>query len=455
MNNINEGRVRRVSMLLLVTVGFFACFSGSRTGSGVARQNWWDQRGPVVPHDDFPADCTLCHTGSDWETIRHDFLYDHGLETGTVLHGAHTRAECLRCHNDRGPVSRFAARGCAGCHEDVHEGELGQDCTQCHSEVSWRPEGVVADHSLTRFPLLAAHASVACWRCHEGAKIGDFSGLSTECSQCHMDDLASALEPNHQLLGWTHDCQNCHRATRWDGSGFRHSSFPLTGAHRPLDCNDCHRPGDYGGLSDDCSSCHAADYATAMSPDHAALNLPMDCEQCHSTRNWEDAFFSHSGLTQECAACHQQEYKLAEDPDHIALDISMECQQCHGTNTWQGAEFSHAGIESGCVECHLPDYQDADDPDHIATGFSTDCEQCHGTQDWAGADFNHDFPIDAGDHSNIDCIECHIIPRNFAIFSCIDCHEHRQGNMDDEHEDEDDYVWATSACYQCHPNGDD
>ncbi len=31
---------------------------------------WWDERGSVIPHDNFPADCQLCHTGTDWNTIR-------------------------------------------------------------------------------------------------------------------------------------------------------------------------------------------------------------------------------------------------------------------------------------------------------------------------------------------------------------------------------------------------
>ena len=52
-------------------------------------QGWWGERGPVVPHDSFPADCSLCHVGDDWTTIREDFTYDHALETGYALTGAH------------------------------------------------------------------------------------------------------------------------------------------------------------------------------------------------------------------------------------------------------------------------------------------------------------------------------------------------------------------------------
>ena len=35
-------------------------------------QEWYEGFGPVIPHDTFPAGCTLCHEGEDWSTIRAD-----------------------------------------------------------------------------------------------------------------------------------------------------------------------------------------------------------------------------------------------------------------------------------------------------------------------------------------------------------------------------------------------
>ncbi|MEK7413995.1 MAG: hypothetical protein AAB263_11830, partial [Planctomycetota bacterium] len=81
---------------LLIAVAC-ATFSGGPHG-------WWAEHGPVVPHDTFPADCSLCHEGTGWNSIRADFEYDHLARTGIPLEGAHEQAECLRCHNDRGPV---------------------------------------------------------------------------------------------------------------------------------------------------------------------------------------------------------------------------------------------------------------------------------------------------------------------------------------------------------------
>ena len=37
--------------------------------------------------------------------------------------------------------------------------------------------------------------------------------------------------------------------------------------------------------------------------------------------------------------------------------------------------------------------------------------------------------------------------------ACIECHEHRQSEMDDEHERVTGYVWASPSCYGCHPDG--
>ena len=133
------------------------------------RQGWDKSFGPVVPHDQFPADCTLCHTGKNWTTIRADFVFDHDAKTHFPLRGAHQQVTCLMCHNDRGPAEVFAAHGCGGCHQDPHRATLGQICSDCHDEQAWPPKNAIAKHNQTRFPLTGAHASAACFACHPGA----------------------------------------------------------------------------------------------------------------------------------------------------------------------------------------------------------------------------------------------------------------------------------------------
>lgn len=201
---------------LLVMVGCMV--QGPRDG---ALHRWWSALGPVLPHDTFPADCSLCHVGRTWNVLVDDFRFDHERETGVRLEGAHAQARCLRCHNDRGPIEVFAARGCAGCHEDFHQGELGKDCTKCHDQHTWNPEGQIEMHNRTRFPLTGAHLAVACHRCHPGIWAGRIYPTDTACVTCHVDDVQQANNPPHIGLGFVDDCERCHVTTSWNHARVR------------------------------------------------------------------------------------------------------------------------------------------------------------------------------------------------------------------------------------------
>jgi hypothetical protein len=190
-----------------------ACVAG---GPRAVKQHlWWGGLGPVIPHDTFPGDCSLCHVGSGWQELSEEFAFDHEKETGVPLQGAHAQASCLRCHNDRGPVGTFAQRGCGGCHEDVHLAQLGSRCEDCHQEQTWQPVGMIAMHQRTRFPLIGVHASTSCRRCHLGAEVGRFTPVDTECVTCHRQDMLGADNPNHVNLGWVDNCQRCHLPRTW------------------------------------------------------------------------------------------------------------------------------------------------------------------------------------------------------------------------------------------------
>jgi cytochrome c7-like protein len=390
-----------VPVVLAASLTVLACVSGSLGGPG----EWWSGHGPVIAHENFPGECTLCHTTENWQTLKENFTYDHEAETGFALVGAHEQAQCLRCHNDRGPVQMFASQGCGGCHQDVHQGRLGAECESCHEQTNWSPTGQIAEHARTRFPLIGAHAAITCDRCHPGIGSGIFEVLNTECVSCHQATLARATEPDHMAQGWVQNCEECHLPTIWKGAGFRHRTFPLTGAHKQADCTVCHQGGVY------------------------------------------------SGLPNQCVDCHLDNYLATTDPDHQVGGFSQNCESCHSTNAWRPAGFDHTGVTSGCVDCHLDNYQATTNPDHAVAGFPQTCETCHSTNSWFGATFDHRFPINSGNHKNLDCIECHLNPGNFADFSCIDCHEHRQSKVDGEHNGVSGYVWSTAGCYQCHPDG--
>lgn len=440
-----------VCVLATICVLMASCVL-TRNRRQASRQQWNSERGPVVPHDTFPSDCSLCHEGGQWHKIRADFTFDHAQQTGIALAGAHQQAQCLRCHNDRGPVARFAQRGCVGCHEDVHRGQLGAQCNQCHNERNWIPEGQVVLHNRTRFPLAGAHTAVACFRCHPGAQVGNYLRAPIRCEACHQDDLASAASPDHRAQGWTQNCDRCHLPTTWAGAGFNHSRFPLTGAHVTAACSACHTSGVYTGLSHACSSCHMPDYQGTTNPNHVAGNFSTDCQSCHNTVAWRGAMFNHNGVTRNCVQCHLPDYNGAANPNHVANNFSTECQNCHTTRSWQGATFNHAGITNDCVRCHLPDYNATSNPNHAAVGFPQSCETCHTTNSWRGATFTHSFNITSGPH-RFNCAECHRVPSNYSSVSCTHCHEHRQAVADDKHSGVAGYSWSSPACIHCHPTG--
>ena len=236
------------------------------------------------------------------------------------------------------------------------------------------------------------------------------------------------MDPNHIANGWTESCDRCHIPTAWRGAAFNHNTFPLTGQHRTADCSECHVNNVYVGTPRECVDCHRQEYLDTTDPGHVASGFPEDCQQCHTTSGWGGAFFNHST------------YPLT------GRHATADCAQCHVNNVY-------AGTPRDCVECHRQEYLNTNDPNHVSAGFPETCQQCHNTSDWDDASFNHTFPINSGDHRNFDCMECHQTPSNYLMVSCTHCHDHRQSEMDDEHDDVSNYVWSSPACVNCHPDG--
>ncbi len=458
--------------------------------------SWWEGHGAVIPHDSFPMECDACHLPGTWHELREDFTFDHEAETGVALEGAHDRARCLRCHNDRGPVASFAARGCRGCHEDRHQGRLGSDCAACHEQEDWSVREAIARHDQTRFPLVGAHASAGCFACHPGAEVGRYDRAPVECIACHQQDLAQATSPDHRTQGWTQGCQECHSPVAWSGAWFEHAQFPLAGAHASASCGSCHQNEVYAGTPRDCASCHLDDFNGTTDPSHTLAGFGTTCEACHSPQGWSPSSWSHpwpltgahgsASCTSchdpasfqvagtSCVDCHLSDYLGTQFPDHEQFSFSTACDSCHSTSSWQGALFDHrswpltgehAGATctachdpatpavpgSDCVDCHLGDYLATQDPDHQQAGFPTTCQSCHGTSSWDGASFSHRFPRNHGNASS--CTSCHGSPVTPNNWSCTQCHS--QGEMNDEHDRVGGYTYSSPACLNCHPNGED
>jgi RNA polymerase sigma factor (sigma-70 family) len=212
--------------------------------------------------------CVACHDQSRWATIR----FDHD-KTKFPLRAAHVKVKCDTCHTGDLYHDKLATT-CVSCHkkDDVHKGQLGARCEQCHGESSWRQK-TEFDHDLARFPLIGRHAVVACEECHRSAQ---FKGAPLTCRECHRD------QHHEGRLG--PDCGLCHNPNGWARWRFDHDAqthYRLTGAHRSLQCHACHAARNVSKivLASDCYACHRGDDA------HQGSFGP-GCERCHTTSSF-------------------------------------------------------------------------------------------------------------------------------------------------------------------------
>ncbi|MDQ7051479.1 MAG: hypothetical protein Q9P14_00725 [candidate division KSB1 bacterium] len=205
----------------------------------------------------------------------------------------------------------------------------------------------------------------------------------------------------------------------------------------------CHRglpSGNFGMATTRCESCHQQQYLDARTPDHVAFGFPTNCDQCHQMNRW----------------------KPASMPDHDALFFPV-FSGVH-QNTWSDCSTCHPSATNKkqftCLSCHEHGQAKMNSKHQGITGYaynSQDCYQCHPTGQ--KAEFRaHDaqfFPIFSGKHKNKwdACKTCHIDPNNRKVFSCVECHEHRQAKMDPKHQGIPGYAFNSLNCYQCHPTG--
>lgn len=463
------------------------------------------------PHSDSLGHrCETCHAPRGWDSRRK--IFDLHSATLFPLTGAHAAADCFSCHREE-PALEFgtAPTGCFSCHRADYQSAARPDharigfptnCATCHITSTWHEArvdfGPDFDHDLF-YPLTGAHRGRPCESCHAAG----YSGTPTDCFSCHRTEYDSTTDPNHLEAGFPTTCEACHGTDRWQGATFDHDQFfALTGAHRKTSCESCHVDEQYAGTPTDCYSCHRADYDDTDAPPHPSAGFPTTCESCHGTDRWEGAAFDHdqffgltgahrqasceschadgvyAGTPRDCYSCHANDYNRTNDPNHRAAGFPTGCETCHDAQGWDNATFDHgqyfplegahaqtpceschangfASTPSDCFSCHANEYNATTDPNHQAAGFPTTCESCHDTSDWDNATFDHEafFPIKQGPHRGIACNECHVVPNNFQEFECIECHEHRKSEMDDEHDDVSGYIWDSQYCYSCHPNG--
>ncbi len=400
----------------------------------------------------FAKDCDACH-GLDvpLKVIK----FNHAA-AAYPLRGAHQNVACEKCH----PQKKWAGMpyaNCLDCHRDPHNPTLGQTCTKCHTETSWKTTSF--NHDQTKYPLRAKHIGLKCEQCHRSGKMEKIPFAA--CRDCHAKDP-------HQGQ-FESDCGSCHDVSGFKPATVDHQTtrYPLTGKHaavacakchfaarengpviyRPMKtgCADCHKDAHLGQFTKACESCHPTvgfdrgtlgfdhqrDSSYKLEGAHAALK----CEACHKK---ESAQFPsgvaeavrYKPLSADCASCH---------PDFHGGQVGSDCRKCHDVARFKPApgfahektRYSLKGLHEtvACDKCHPPDKitvagKTVDSPRYRLGGSK--CVDCHKT-------FDHSttaYPL-TGKHSGLDCAVCHNakaphVKRLRDVpagkFKCQDCH---------------------------------
>jgi hypothetical protein len=390
-----------------------------------------------------------------------------GIRNCTNCHELRTRGisrdRCLACHE---PLARRIATD-AGVHGDAEF----EECASCHLDhmgpdyelIRWDPAEF--DHSETGHELEESHSTLECSDCHTSPLVRDrqvrvfkgrygalnrtYLGLSSSCAGCHASD-----DPHNGGFD-PQPCSDCHDQSDWgaavDSFDHEQTQYPLTGQHRTVECNDCHRPGTrsgqagnggaYGGLKfASCADCHSDPHDGGMQ---------ATCTGCHSTTGWEgvrredvEANFNHASVyplegvhaAADCMACH------AERPDN-----DSEIRITHR----QGSGLAYpAPVADRCSSCHL----DLHGGELGSPPSGAVCSECHDQTAWYPSSFgisrhgiDTEFQL-TGAHMATPCGSCHVDPIGAGQFTvegdtCAACHDTGQPHG---------FQFEGRACDSCH-----
>jgi len=165
--------------------------------------------------------CETCH-GVEAATFAVTAGFDHA-RSKFALGGKHATVPCAKCHRSEtgvfpagtGNATRLTglATTCAACHADVHRGQLGARCENCHTDRTFAVTAYTHQNPAQRTFFVGAHARATCSSCHTAAGGGSPAGagaavryaITTACTSCHRDVHNGALGPR---------CADCHRLDR-------------------------------------------------------------------------------------------------------------------------------------------------------------------------------------------------------------------------------------------------
>lgn len=335
---------------------------------------------PTLVFKDAGTGCIDCHTDMHDQTVGPDCQRCHTtqswiVENTTEMHqrsrfplvGPHYTADCGSCHKSASML-RFEPLGvaCADCHMDDYnatttpdhkKGGYSTNCIDCHSPNSFTWSASNTDHSF--FPLTGGHALPDCSSCHTN---GTFSGLSKECSSCHLTDFNATTNPNHNAIGIGNSCSTCHTTNPgWKPAGFpeHNNYYVIEGAHVSQPCASCHN-GNYNNTPNTCDGCHINDYNQTTNPPHATAQFPLNCESCHNQSVWVPSTFNHDGQYFPIySGKHRGEWNLCAEchinPSNYQV---FSCIDCHEHSNQAEVNNDHEGVQGyaynsqACYDCH-------------------------------------------------------------------------------------------------------
>lgn len=381
------------------------------------------------PHADrLGTRCASCHSPEGWRVMSAGFDHER---TAFPLTGAHRRVSCDQCHKPEAGTSRRVFRGtsfqsCTACHRDPHAGRLGQGCTSCHTTQSWSAASAAFDHAKSGYPLLGRHAAVKCAECHAAGRPRRLAHAA--CTDCHADHHLGQL--SRRPDGGR--CEACHDVSgfaqpRFSASEHEKTAFPLTGAHRAVSCDECHRrvpverlralgvvaatgKGETEQLrfpSATCATCHADPHGGTTA------RVRAECSTCHRTAAWRSVEFDHGATGFALQGAH----------------AAVACAGCHareGSPRNARASLRFGGAPTACTGCHKDRHEG-----RFAREGTTTCTRCHQSTRWADVRFDHDretrFPLD-GAHARVVCARCHRDAAGVARYrglplTCAGCHQ--------------------------------
>jgi hypothetical protein len=346
------------------------------------------------------AKCLKCHVQPGDRGLRNEKELEkefHGASSDFPLLKKHRGLDCVLCHKNRAPGTKGTtfeeeSPECGDrCHEDaLHKGTLGKLCIPCHESGTWNASKFDHDKPFPdggAYTLVGEHRNLDCEKCHGKARTFKDTPKTCSAGQCHEDD-----DVHKGRLG--KGCEKCHQPT--GDVTFNHntmSKFRLDGKHLEVRCDDCHPSITFKPRPASCFGCHPE-------PTVHRGSYGTTCEQCHTTRTWEDI-------------------KPLHDVGDFALKGShnnLACERCHRDSR------PLAGSGNLCINCHRQD-------DIHNNSLSPRCGECHTQWSFAPARFDHSRVGCnlTGLHRTVACFDCHK-NGNFTALnaSCIGCHRDDQ-----------------------------